>query len=243
MKAVYPKMLSQVTKRSSAGFLKRSNGFQVATVRYQSNKTASAEERIKELAAKVAKEHQSDKFNAKNDTDLISQQQGQHSSSGSNDGKKLKKVKRDYSAVPRVPSTKFFSYQEIALDSLMNQHRPLLLFHQKEEVLPSLQELFKPVTFWSQSAVGSTKFTEWDSVPAQVAADLRPFSPPLSSQENEMKKAQDTEQELAGYINSLEYNQPPKPKLKSKSSKAKNPKTRGRYRPSYDFDFDNGDDY
>lgn len=240
-KPVYPKMLSQLTKRSSAGFLKRNSAFQVATVRYQSNKTASSDEKAKaEVAAKVAKQKQSDKYNAMSNQNLIAQHP-KAPAKPTAEAKKSKKVKVNYSAIPKVPSTKFFTYQEIAFDHLMNGHRPLLVFHRKNEQLSALEDFFKAPSVWSQSATGTQKLEDsWDQVPYETTQDLKPFTPPPSPKEKEQLKVKETEEHLEGFINSLDSKTGSKNSSKSSSTISKR-KTRGRYRPSYDFDFNNQD--
>ncbi|CCH40501.1 hypothetical protein BN7_34 [Wickerhamomyces ciferrii] len=246
MKLPQFKMLSQLTKRSSAGFLKRHNTLQIATVRYQSNKTASSDEKTKaEVAAKVAKQKQLDKYNALSNQNLMKQQK--QSSSQNSTPKKLKKVKKDYSAIPKVPSTKYFTYHEIAYDKLMNGHRPLLLFHRHTDELSALDNFFKPQHFWNTTAVGSDKLSEWNNVPYDSAYKLKPFTPPSSPQD----KIKQTEEELTGFIDNMENSTPSKKSNASRSLKkgkasrrVKNRKTRGRIRPSYDFDYNNNpDDY
>lgn len=244
MKPVSLKMLSQITKRTSAGFLKRNPGFQVATVRYQSNKTASSDEKTKaELAAKVAKQKQkhSEKYNALSNQNLLSQQS--KTPSPKPKSATPKKIKVDYSAIPRVPGTQYYTYKEIAYESLMDGHRPLLMFHRKEEPNLLLETISKTPTFWSQSVTGQQKFKEWDSIPFHEAVKLKPFQPPLSPKEKEQKKIKETEQKLAGYIDSLQYMTKTKGKSKTSRVRSKKSKTSGRYRPSYDLDYDNGDDY
>lgn len=246
MKPLYPKMLSQLTKRSSAGFLKRNSAFQLATVRYQSNKTASSDEKTKaEVAAKVAKQKQTDRYNALSNQNLIAQQQ-QEVTNLPNSQKKSKKIKRDYSAIPKVPNTKYFTYEEIAFDNLMNGHRPMLLFNRKNEQISALEEYFRTPHFWSQSFTGEGKFDSWKDVPYEAAQELKPFTPPPSPKEIEQRNVERTEKELAGYINALDSNLQSKSNSKSNTKRTskrdvRKSKTRGRYRPAYDFNFDNQD--
>lgn len=240
MKPVYLKMLSQVTKRASSRLLKRNLG--VATVRYQSNKTASVDEKTKaEVAAKVAKQKQkqSDKYNALSNQNLLSPK-SQPSASKSK-STKPKKVTVDYSAIPKVPGTQYYTYKEIAYESLMDGHRPLLLFHRKEEPNLLLEAVNKTPTFWSQSATGEQKFKEWEDIAYHQAVNLKPFEPPLSPEEQAQKKIKETEINLTRYIDSLQYVKEKKGRPKSTKVRSRKTKTSGRYRPGYDFDYDNGD--
>ncbi|CDO92887.1 unnamed protein product [Kluyveromyces dobzhanskii CBS 2104] len=104
-----------------------------------------------------------------------------------------KKLSRDYSWLPKVPSTEHILREEFNSDMLYSGYRPIVVGDKnaKENKLMQfamkLEKLSEPVP-WVSSATGQELFSEWDNVPSEIIKDLKPFHPPSVEEANDSKK-------------------------------------------------------
>lgn len=103
-----------------------------------------------------------------------------------------KKLSRDYSWLPRVPTTEHILREEFNSDMLYSGYRPIVVGDKnaKENKLMQfamkLEKLSEPVP-WVSSATGQEFFSEWDNVPSEIIKDLKPFHPPSIEETNNAK--------------------------------------------------------
>lgn len=103
-----------------------------------------------------------------------------------------KKLPRDYSWLPRVPTTDHVLREQFNSDMLYSGYRPIVIGDKnaKEDKLMQfamkLEKLSEPVP-WVSSATGQEFFSEWDNVPSDVIKDLKPFHPPSVEETNNLK--------------------------------------------------------
>ncbi|EDO17142.1 hypothetical protein Kpol_1072p12 [Vanderwaltozyma polyspora DSM 70294] len=98
----------------------------------------------------------------------------------------------DYSWLPKVPSNKRLTHQDITTDIFYSGFRPLSIdpteLENKDEDSSTWYEvsltLDSPVppsghnSIWTSSATGMERYREWHSVPEEVINSLTPFQPP-----------------------------------------------------------------
>lgn len=103
-----------------------------------------------------------------------------------------KKLPTDYSWLPRVPNTEHLIREEFNSDMLYSGYRPIVVGEKnaKENKLMQfamkLEKMSEPIP-WVSSATGQETFSEWDNVPTEVIKNLRPFQPPNSNKEENIK--------------------------------------------------------
>lgn len=192
----------------------RTQGTLQLLVRPQSTKAAFLNQMAKNaLAAKVAKQTKPE-YNALSNHNLQSPRNEKKSVS--------KPAKKDYSALPKVPTTTHVNPQKLLIDSFYAGYRPLSM----KSLQPTLTPTRKKSLFdlglddepmWLYSASGLEAFPEWDGVPYEHYKNLKPYTPP-----NEIK----TKLERA-----VEKVQALEKEAENQKQKQQSPKTRGRKRP------------
>ncbi|CDR42305.1 CYFA0S09e00650g1_1 [Cyberlindnera fabianii] len=179
----------------------------VAT-RAQSTKTTTSNSSKAVKSAVAAKVSQKGEYNTFSSNQNINQQEKRDSASTSGSASPSsqkptpeRKVKKDYSALPKVPSTSHLNPQKIIIDSFYAGYRPLAMQGLKQNLLPSKKKtLFdlgledEPV--WAYSASGLDVFPEWDHVPMKQLKNLTPFKPPMTEEQKAKKAAEEMKMNL-----------------------------------------------
>ncbi|CAI4053041.1 hypothetical protein SKDZ_16G1160 [Saccharomyces kudriavzevii ZP591] len=100
-----------------------------------------------------------------------------------------RKKRRDFSWLPRVPSTSHLKHSDMTTNVLYSGYRPLFINPNdpklKEdtgstlyEFAMKLEDLNEPLSPWISSATGLEFFSEWENIPSELLKNLKPFHPP-----------------------------------------------------------------
>ncbi|CEP22246.1 unnamed protein product [Cyberlindnera jadinii] len=160
----------------------------VQSARLQSTKTTSQTRNAKNaLATKVAKQKKTNNL----DYNALSNHNLQNPSKAEN----KVRVKKDYSALPRAPTTHHLNPQKLMIDSFYAGYRPLAM----KSLQPNMDSRKKKASLfdlgiqdsamWSYSAAGLEAFPEWDTIPYEEYKDLKPFSPPSKHKKSKLERA------------------------------------------------------
>ncbi|CAI4054276.1 hypothetical protein SUVZ_16G1280 [Saccharomyces uvarum] len=100
-----------------------------------------------------------------------------------------RKKRRDFSWLPRVPSTSHLKHSDMTTNVLYSGYRPIFINPNdpklKEdtgstlyEFAMKLDDLNEPLSPWISSATGLEFFSEWENIPSELLKNLKPFHPP-----------------------------------------------------------------
>lgn len=171
-------------------------------VKWQSTKSAALNQTTKNaLASKVANQKKAkdkqQEYNAMSNHNIqnpptVPLTQAQKPQS------KAQKVKKDYSALPRVPTTHHVNIAKLLMETFYAGYRPLSLMTMQPASAGAAASRKKKTIFdlgldegpmWLYSASGFESFPEWDGVPYDHYKDLKPFTPPNAHKKTKLEKA------------------------------------------------------